>query len=116
MRRPAEIDLEVPRNADYSEEWTLFDISDQPIDLTSIVVEALARDVPGGTVVAAATIDKIEAVNGIIRMTWHGGDFAAFGSPFETAKPAYDLRLTYPDAIHRIVARGQLLITPECTI
>lgn len=106
------MNIDVPRNGHFVREFTLVAQDDSPINLTGSTIEADARDIPGGTVIASATISITEAVNGKFEMTWAGTDFDAFGSPTEIARPSYDVKVTQA-GISLVPFRGYLNLLPE---
>lgn len=113
-------DLEIPRNADYFQEWRLLDpdgAESSPIDLTGCTLELDVRAFAGeGVVIASATIDVVEATDGRFTVLIHGSDFAATGEPSTAVSLAYDLRLTYPDGVQRIPIRGHVIATPGAVL
>lgn len=116
MPTPATLDIQVPRNGDYFEEWQLRDIDGNPIDLTGHTLSAQARPTGGdSTVIANAIIAITEAANGQFTFRWRGSDFDGFGNRFALAVAAYDIKHIHPDGIVNIPVRGQLLIPPEVT-
>lgn len=116
MANTATVNVEVPRNGHYFAEWQLADIDGLPIDLTGHTVSMDARAVAGdSSVVASATLEIIEAAEGMFSVKWDGADFDSFGNVYQISRAAYDLRDEYPDGIIQIPIRGHLLIAPEVT-
>jgi hypothetical protein len=112
----AELDISVPRNGDYFEEWRLSDIAGLPIDLTGHTIAMSAREIAGdGAVIATADLTIVEAAYGAFSVRWRGEDFDAIGEPTVPVAVAYDLKHTYPDGVRIVPVRGHLILVPECT-
>ncbi len=110
------LDIEVPRNGDYFEEWQLIDVAGLPIDITGHTLQAKAQEIAGdGVVVGEATIAIVEAATGRFTMRWRGEDFDDLGEPTVRVSIAYDLKHTYPDGVRIVPAWGFLLLKPEAT-
>lgn len=111
------LDLEVPRNADFYEEIQLTDVDGVPINLTGHTVESDARVIAGdGAVIASATIVIVEPLDGRFSMRWRGDHFDAIGDKTQVVRVAYDVKHTYPDGVRVVPFRGNLLLVPESTV
>ena len=110
----ASLNIDVPRNGEFYREITLVAQDGNPIDLTGAAVSASARDIPGGTVVASATVVLIEASAGKFTLRWTGSDFDSFGSAAEIARPSYDVKVVRA-GLTEIPFRGYLNLLPENT-
>jgi len=115
------IDIEVPRNGHYQENWQIraidFDADGKiiypPIDLTGHTLELDVRLSAGqGSVVASADIDIWDAVNGNVTITLAGANFSSVQGVAEIVKLAYDLKDIYPDGIIKVYPRGNVLLIP----
>lgn len=112
---PASLDLEVPRNGNYFQEWRLTDSDKAPLNLTGSTLEMDCRAISGaGAVIASATIVMVEPLNGQFTVNWTGSDFDAVDGPTEVVRLAYDLKRTFGD-ITEIPVRGHILLIPEVT-
>lgn len=110
------LDIEVPRNGDYFEQWQLLDRDGEPIDITGDTLSADARSIAGGTAkIASATITKDPGTDGRFQILWRGSDFDSFGGKMQPVRAAYDLKQIHSDGRSRIVCRGHLIIYPEVT-
>lgn len=116
---PGRLDIEVPRNGSDARILQLMAADvvgiDQPIDVTGYSFTAQARDVPGGTVIATATVVIDTAVDGMVSMRWLGSQFDAYGSAFQMAVASWDLKMTDGSGLVSVPLRGVLYITPEVT-
>jgi len=111
------LNFEVPRNGHCVREIVLRDKGGDVIDLTGHSFAVDAKEVAGGgSVLASAIVNIVDATTGTIEIIWDGSDFDAFGSQFETVRVAYDIKDTYPDGLIDIPFRGQLFIIPEVTL
>lgn len=111
-----DLDIEVPRQGDWFKELQLTDRAGVPIDLTDCTLLWRARRIAGtGAVIATATIQITERVNGRVSVSWHGPDFDAVGNPTEIVRVAHDLKLTFASGRIDVPFRGQLIIFPEVT-
>jgi len=108
------MDIDVPRNGQFQREFTLVAQDESPIDLTGATIQANARDIPGGTIIAAAVITITEAMSGKFEMLWTGADFESFGNLTQVARPSYDVKVIRSD-ITEVPFRGQLNLLPEST-
>jgi hypothetical protein len=110
------MDIRVPRNGDYFEDWQLHDSDDNPIDISDDTLELKIRAVAGqGSALASAVIDKHDPTNGIFSVRISGASLLAVSGQSEVARLAYDLRQTFPDGIQFIPVEGQILLTPGAT-
>lgn len=107
------LNIDVPRNGHFMRDLTVYAQDGSIVDLTGATLEADARDIPGGTVIASAALTIIEASAGVFRMIWTGADFDAFGSLTEVARPSYDCKITKAGITD--VFRGQINLIPEST-
>lgn len=113
---PLNLDIAVPRNAHYSQDWQLKDNEGNPLDLSGDALELKVRAVAGqGAVIAAADIDVHDPANGIFTVTLAGSQFVGVQGQSETVRLAYDLRHTFSDGIKYIPVEGQILLTPGAT-
>ena len=114
--RTERLDIRVPRNGDYFEDWKLNDGSGQPIDLSGMSLDLRIRTVAGqGLVLASASITTADPGNGIFSVLISGASLAAVSGKSELVRLAYDLRLTYPDGIKAVPVAGQIILVPGAT-
>lgn len=114
--RTETLDIRVPRNGDYNEEWQLSDNVNDPIDLTDVSLQLAIRLVAGqGAIVANAIINLHSPTTGQFTVRIDGTALTAITGPGETVRLAYDLRLTYVDGIKAIPVAGQIILTPGVT-
>jgi hypothetical protein len=116
---PGRLDLEVPRNGSDARLVQLLasdeDGVEAPIDVTGFSFTAQARDIFGGTVIAAAIVTIDTAAEGKIAMKWLGSDFDGFGDVMAPAIAAYDLKMVDGSGLPSVPVRGILYITAEAT-
>jgi hypothetical protein len=113
---PASLDLEVPRNGDYYQEWQLCDAAGAAIDLTSSVITMACRRIAGaGGIVAAAEIAIVDPTNGQFTVRWKGEDFFEIEGVTEIVRLAYDMRRV-AGGITEIPVRGHIVLMPEVTV
>lgn len=116
MPSSTRLDIRVPRQGSYFQEWQLRDIDEVPIDLTGHTLAADARLIAGdGSVIASADIVMTEAITGRFNIVWNGADFDTVGEHTEVVRVAYDLKHTFPDSLVEVPVAGQLLLMPEVT-
>lgn len=109
------LDIDVPRNGHYFQEWQMLDSDGDAIDITGHTITMKATAVPGGSNVATATIAVLEATAGRISVKWTGSDFDSFGNVYQISRAAYDLKDVYPDGTINVPVRGALNVIPEST-
>lgn len=109
------LDIEVPRNGHYHQDWQLLDSDSAPINLTG---QALTMDccaiAGGNNVIASATIALNDPINGRFTVTWSGADFGTVKGETEIIRLAYDLKRTFT-GISEIPVRGHIILMPEVT-
>lgn len=112
-----DVELDVPRNGSYFQEWQMLDDENLPIDLTGHTLSADARSVAGeGAVLASATIVLVEANTGRFSMQWDGSDFDAYGDLTVDSRAAFDLKHAHPGGLVVVPVRGQIVLIPEVTV
>jgi hypothetical protein len=111
---PVVMDIEVPRNGDYSRTSQLVDDTGAPIDLTGHSLELDVRNFAGegGPPIATATITIEPSHFGIFDELLHGADFSAVAGAFEKVRLAYDLKRTDPTGVITIERRGAVILMP----
>lgn len=114
------MDIEVPRNGDYSQTSQLVDDSGLPIDLTSNTMTLDIRRLPGdgGAAVASAAIEIEPGIAGIFTETIRGADFASVTSlvgQYQIIRLAYDLRRVDGGGLVTIERRGIISLIPGVT-
>lgn len=108
------LNIDLPRNGHFLRELTAYAQDGSIVDLTGATLEASARDIPGGTVIASAVMTLTDPTAGKFEMLWTGADFDAFGSLTEVARPSYDAKITPLGGVTDVF-RGQINLIPECT-
>lgn len=109
------LDIRVPRNGSYFQEWQLCDADGEPIQLGGSTLEMDARPIAGGgSVIASATLTLTIGDEGRFSVLWNGSDFAALGVPTEITRAAYDLKRT-TDGIPEIPISGHIILIPGVT-
>ena len=112
----ADLNLEVPRNGHYQQDWQLSDSDGAPLDITDVYIDLQIRAVAGqGSVLATASLDKPTPLEGKFTVTISGGDFSSVPGYGEVVALAYDLRQTFLDAITQVLVRGQIYLMPGVT-
>jgi hypothetical protein len=109
----ATLNIDLPRNGHFLRELTVYAQDGSVVDLTGATLEASARDIPGGTIIASAAVSLVEATAGKLELLWTGSDFDSFGSLTQVARPSYDLKITLNGITD--VIRGQINLLPEST-
>lgn len=114
------MDIEVPRNGDYSRTAQLVDDAGQPIDLTSNTMTLDVRRLPGdgGQPVASAVVQIEPGIAGIFTETIRGADFASVTSlvgQYQIIRLAYDLRRVDGAGLITIERRGIISLIPGVT-
>lgn len=113
---PNDLDILVPRNGDYRQDWRLTDNEGEPIDLTGCSVQLDVRYVAGqGSVLTSATVDLHDPVNGTFTLSILGDDLADLPGPTEIVRLAYDLRVVDADGGIQVFPRGQVILVPGVT-
>lgn len=107
------LNIDLPRNGHFLRELTAYAQDGSVVDLSDATLEASATDIPGGTVIAEATMTVTDAAAGQFEMLWTGSDFNSFGSLTEAARPAYDAKITIAGITD--VFRGQISLIPRST-
>lgn len=114
---PVQMDIEVPRNGDYTREGRLVDDAGLPIDLTGctmrLEIRRLAGD--GGAPVATADIDIEPGIAGRFTETIRGADLGGLTGTFEVVRFAYDLVRIDPDGLRFVERRGFINYVPGVT-
>ena len=114
--RTERLDIRVPRNAHYHEEWQLNDNVGAPLDLTDCTMELKIRRVAGqGSVIASAYLTLHDLPNGSFTVHIAGSDMAGVAGQSEIVRLAYDLRVTYVDGQLAIPVAGEIILTPGVT-
>lgn len=110
-----DLDLEVPRNGNYYQEWQLCDSDGEPINLTGATLAMDCRAIAGDTsVIASAAILLVEPLNGQFTVNWDGSDFDNVEGKTEIVRLAYDLK-RIAGGIAEIPVRGHIVLMPEVT-
>lgn len=107
----AELDIEVPRNGDYFQEWELADSDGVATDITGHVLELDIRALAGGPPLASADIEQVSTTRFSVHI--NGPDLSGLDGETEIVRLAYGLRHTFPDGIVEVPVRGHVILTPE---
>lgn len=108
-----DLNIEVPRNGHYCQDWQLADNVGEPIDLTGHALEISVKAVAGqGADIASADIDIHAPTDGLFTVTLAGADFSAVDGATEIVRLAFDLKHTDDGGISRIYPRGQIHLMP----
>lgn len=112
-----EMDIEVPRNGDWTRQGQLVDASGQPIDLTSntmrLEIRRLAGD--GGAPVAVADVEIEPGVLGHFTETIRGSDLGSVSGEYGVVRFAYDLVRTDSTGLRFVERRGFINYVPGVT-
>ena len=110
----AYMDIEVPRNGDYSKTTQLVDDTGAPIDLTDSTMRLQVRRLPGdgGAPVASATVLIEPGNQGWFTETLRGADFAGVDGQYQAVRLAYDLRRVDQTGLITIERRGEIILVP----
>lgn len=111
------MDIEVPRNGDFSRTSQLVDTDGLPIDLTSNSMSLDIRRLPGdgGAPVASAAVDIEPGIQGYFTETIRGASLASVPGQYEVVRLAYDLRRVDGAGLATVERRGVLNLVPGVT-
>lgn len=112
-----EMDIEVPRNGDYSRTGQLVDDAGEPIDLTSntmrLEIRRLAGD--GGAPVAVAEVEIEPGIAGYFTETIRGSQLGGLIGTYNVVRLAYDLVRTDGSGLRFVERRGFINYVPGVT-
>jgi hypothetical protein len=108
------MDIDLPRNGQFSRQITMEVDADTPFDLTDAVINAKAASHAGSEVIATATCTVDVGPSGTFTMTWLGSDFDAFGNLYERSIAVYDVVVVI-DAVPYVPLRGAINLLPGVT-
>lgn len=111
------LDIEVPRNGDYSATSQLVDDAGLPIDLTSNSMALDIRRLPGdgGAPVASAVVEIEPGTQGYFTETIKGSSLAGVLGQYEVVRLAYDLRRVDNGGLITVERRGIISLVPGVT-
>ena len=110
---PNSLDIMVPRNGHYQQDWQLLDNVGEPIDISDDALQLRVRAVAGqGSILASAAINPHDPTNGIFTVTLSGADFDSVSGESEIVRLAYDLVHIFSDGKRDIAVRGQIILMP----
>jgi len=111
------MDIEVPRNGDFSRTSQLVDADGFPIDLTSNAMALDIRRLPGdgGAPVASAAVEIEPGIQGFFTETIRGSQLSDVPGQFETVRLAYDLRRVDGGGLVTVERRGVINLVPGVT-
>jgi hypothetical protein len=118
MLRNEQVTIAIPRNGVYEQDWQFRARSVdgrtwEPIDLTGHTLTMRFRRAAGqGPVIASATFDIYDALNGWFTVRVNGADFSSIQGSTEIVSIAYDLKDTYPDGNAFVYPSGHALLMP----
>lgn len=130
-RRYPDLSFELQRNDTYQETWALTEYDEAgepvPMDLTGRVLEMQFRRIGGHPSVVLTLVETpsnassglhvaIPRTQGLFQVTFEGADFGALGASMEAVKAVWDLRITEPNGLAMLYARGVLTLTPGATL
>ena len=112
-----QMDIEVPRNGDFSRTGQLVDADGLPIDLTGNAMALDIRRLPGdgGAPVASAAVEIEPGIMGYFTETIRGAALATVPGPYEVVRLAYDLRRIDSGGLVTIERRGVINLVPGVT-
>ncbi len=114
----AQLDINIQRNEDYAQGWTLLDDAGMPIDISGWLVELEVKEkLENSTVLQAADITITDAPAGKfdVVLAGPGNPLGAYGNPLWPASLPYDLLVTDTGGLKTALVRGNVNLSRGIT-